>query len=638
MLKYLRTKVGGLKRHVLLLSLLCSNLLVNFTGLSGIDAVPRYGKSEAPRYEKTAVSQLDKTAVPLHEEMAVPRQEKLAVPQYDNKEISRNDGTTASSFNIETTRSDIRTNHRKVIGSITKPDPRQEYSSFFQRALVESEQGILDEIQGASVYQIDLHISPDLFTLKGYEEIQYTNQEDVPLDEIYFNLSPNITGGRSTVSDAMVNGQEVETAYMHQDSVLKLSLPELLLPGDEVTISMDFEVAVAQEMGWNHSLFGYFNDVLVLDSFYPVIPVYNEEGWNVRESLPRNGEPKFNDVSLFLVRVTAPAELVVAASGVEIEREEVGGEQMLTFATGPARDFFLAASEKYITVSEKVGEVTINVYAHLDYAVDYINGIQGTEQLARIALRTAKNALLVYNEHFGPYPYTEFDILSTPMEHISGIEYPGIVGISLDIFRFGYTQGTPNYILMELIIAHEVGHQWFYNVVGNDQFNEPWLDESITQYIVSLYYGDDNVNGEIAPVQYRDYLEYLWSIVDMEEIPIGLSSDDYTKDYYSAIIYGRGSLFLETLSEEMEEETFDVFLRDYYQKNKWGIATTESFRELSEEHCECDLTAMFEQWVYGSGTETVQEKGAPGGISLPDTSTNISQLMTTIQIVGNMTT
>jgi len=124
----------------------------------------------------------------------------------------------------------------------------------------------------------------------------------------------------------------------------------------------------------------------------------------------------------------------------------------------------------------------------------------------------------------------------------------------------------------------------------------------------------------------------------MEEIPIGLSSDDYTKDYYSAIIYGRGSLFLETLSEEMEEETFDVFLRDYYQKNKWGIATTESFRELSEEHCECDLTAMFEQWVYGSGTETVQEKGAPGGISLPDTSTNISQLMTTIQIVGNMTT
>jgi len=52
------------------------------------------------------------------------------------------------------------------------------------------------------------------------------------------------------------------------------------------------------------------------------------------------------------------------------------------------------------------------------------------------------------------------------------------------------------------------------------------------------------------------------------------------------------------LAEEMGPGAFDEFLRDYYESNKWGIGTSEVFRQLAEQHCQCDLTALFEEWVY----------------------------------------
>jgi aminopeptidase N len=49
----------------------------------------------------------------------------------------------------------------------------------------------------------------------------------------------------------------------------------------------------------------------------------------------------------------------------------------------------------------------------------------------------------------------------------------------------------------------------------------------------------------------------------------------------------------------MGQENFDRFLRDYYQAHKWGIATTETFRQTAEAACRCDLTDLFQGWVYG---------------------------------------
>jgi aminopeptidase N len=467
----------------------------------------------------------------------------------------------------------------------------------FRQGLVDAAREALDRLPGASVYRIAFEISDDLYLLGGQEQVRYTNREDEPLDEIYFRLFPNIAGGAATVSALQVDGQDVEPAYEYQDSALRVPLPTALQPGEQVVIQMDFKVQVAREMAGNYGLFGYFDGVLVLDEFYPVIPVYDDEGWNV-EVPPPNGDVTHFDASFYLVRVTAPTGLMVVASGVQVEREDGGDNQVLTFAAGPARDFYLAASENYTVISETVGETTVNSYAFAERA-------QGAE----LALQFATGALRSYSERFGVYPYTEFDVVSTPMLAL-GMEYPGIVDIALTLYDPDEeVWGSPSQVVLESTVAHEVAHQWFYNVVGNDQVDEPWLDEAVVQYATGLYYVD--VYGECAAQGFRDSWEGRWDSVDRAEIPIGLPSGAYAEGEYGPIVYGRGPLFIAALAEEMGQETLDEFLRDYYQSHKWGIGTGDAFRQLAEQHCQCDLTALFEEWVYGEAPAAQPTEAVP---------------------------
>ena len=95
----------------------------------------------------------------------------------------------------------------------------------------------------------------------------------------------------------------------------------------------------------------------------------------------------------------------------------------------------------------------------------------------------------------------------------------------------------------------------------------------------------------------RAYSHY-WERVDNEPIPIGMPVADYEEAEYSAIVYGRGPVFVRELEETMGRETFDAFMRDYLATFRWGNSTTAAFRELAESHCNCDLGPLFEQWVY----------------------------------------
>jgi hypothetical protein len=455
----------------------------------------------------------------------------------------------------------------------------------FREGLTDESQDVLDELSGASVYQIDVSVSDDLLLLEGHEQVHYTNQEAESLDRVCFWLYPNRAGGRTTVSGLRVDGQDADAVYEYEDSVLCVTLPSVLRPGEQVDIDMGFDVVVAQEMAGNYGLFGYFDGVLVLDEFYPVVAVYDDEGWRVRE-LPPNGDVTYLDASFYLVRITAPAELLVVTSGIEVDREELEDSVVLAIAAGPARDFYVAASEQFRRTSTTVGETKVNSYAFGD-----------RREGAELALGFAVDALESYGARFGPYPYTEFDVVSTPMQAL-GMEYPGIVGIGLGLYDpEAVVSGLPSQILMESVVAHETAHQWFYNVVGNDQVEEPWLDEAVVQYATGLYYVD--VYGEAAAGEYRQSWVDRWDRVEQAELPIGLPSGDYAQEEYSPIVYGRGPIFLTALAEEMGQEVFAGFLRDYYETHQWGIGTTEAFRQLAEEHCQCDLTALFREWVYG---------------------------------------
>jgi aminopeptidase N len=170
-----------------------------------------------------------------------------------------------------------------------------------------------------------------------------------------------------------------------------------------------------------------------------------------------------------------------------------------------------------------------------------------------------------------------------------------VIAITDRIYEMeGSTYDTSNNILMETTVAHEAGHQWFYNLVGNDQLDEPWLDESLTQFATWQYYADRH--GSSGDIGFEESLYGRWSRF-YEDVPIGKPVAEYEGNTYSAIIYGRGAFFFDALRNEMGEENFEAFMKDYVVSNTWGIGTGENMKELAEEHCGCNLTGLYDQWV-----------------------------------------
>jgi aminopeptidase N len=442
----------------------------------------------------------------------------------------------------------------------------------------------LENLPVSNEYHLDLTIDEQFLSVKGKLRLHLTNLEASALDRLYFHLYPNYSGGRIDVSNVVVNQTPVEGQLESNDTILLVLLPKILSIGEELEVAMDFLIDVPTEMGGNYGLFGYFDGVLVMDTFYPMLAVYDENGWD-NDAPDPTGDLTYTDASYYLVTVHANEHVKLIASGTEIQSSLSNGEQTTTIAAGPARDFYLAASKNYNKWSSQVGEVTINSYAFPEF-----------EEAALLALKTAENAIDIFSNHFAPYPYTEFDIISSPMKAL-GIEYPGITSIGINMYDFNnQSKSLPNPIALESTVAHEVGHQWFYNLIGNDQVEEPWLDESITQYATGLYYLYNYNNA--SAISYRSSWDSRWQRIGREEMPIGLPVSAYDNENYSPIIYGRGPYFVMALEKEMGSDVFEKFLKTYFEQYQWKNSTTKAFRQLAEDTCQCDLGTFFESWVY----------------------------------------
>jgi aminopeptidase N len=345
---------------------------------------------------------------------------------------------------------------------------------------------------------------------------------------------------------------------------------------------MDFFQKVPSQMGGNYGLYIYLDDILALDAFFPIIPVYNHEGWNV-ENPPRNADMIFADASFFEFRVSAPSDLVLVASGVQVNSEEKNGRQEVTFVAGPQRDFYLAASPRFISESLNVGGTLVTSYFPEEYP-----------EMGALVLNTAVQALIIFSEEYGVYPYSELDLVSTPMQ-AGGMEYSGAAAMALYLYEPDITfGGMPGSAFLESATAHEVAHQWFFNQVMNDQIEEPWLDEGFAQYLTNVYFR--GAYGEKASLSYRDSWKTRWARTDFAEIPIGLPADAYEPEQYSPIIYGRAPIFIAELEKLMGTVTFNEFLRDYLETYRWQEVGTRDFLEFAELACDCELDDLVAQY------------------------------------------
>ena len=454
----------------------------------------------------------------------------------------------------------------------------------FKSGLVPEAQSVLQGLPQASTYYISLVIPPELpENITGSLIVRFFNTENEPLEEIYFRMFPNFQGGKTEVSEVLLDGKEAETSLESQGTSLRIALPEALEPDESAIISLDFSLVVPTDMGGNYGIYGFFDDVLVLDVFYPVIPAYDENGWYDDYPQP-NGDHTYQDASFYVVQVQAPADLVLASTGVVVDQQENDSDQTVLYAAGPARDFYLAGSREYTELREQVGDLTVKIYAQEEF-----------HQNQAIAMDYTLDSIEILSDRIGDYPYTEFEVISAPMR-AGAVEYPGITNANVDYFISDLMIGNlPARVYLESALAHEVGHMWFYNVVGNDQQNEPWLDEALVQYLTYIYYLDKYGNGQ----GYIDSWHGRMASIENKEMAIGLPAGVYNGAEYGAIIYGRGPLFFLELEKELGQEVLMAAIQNYYQSHLWGIGQPEDLLSTLEEACACELDEIYNKWVIG---------------------------------------
>ncbi len=446
-------------------------------------------------------------------------------------------------------------------------------------------------------YKLSLNVDYAQHSFTGQAWVNYTNLEDNALDRLYFRLIPNGQGsygnGSLNVSQTLLDGQPVETQLSLQNSVLEIPLAESLEPGQGAQIEFSFSGQVPVDFGGpdssGYGIYNSSNGVLALSGWYPILAVYNDQGWNL-DPVSVIGDSVFSDAAFYSVEVNVPENLVVAATGVSEDRETQAGRSTYRFESGPARDFFLIMSPDFKTDNEAVGDVMVNSY----YLPGHMKG--GQE-----ALQVAADSLRIYDQEFGPYPYTEFDVVEAPMRNALGVEFPGIVLIGDSLYE---EVEDPSFIVT---VAHEVGHQWWYNVVGNDVFDDPWMDEALTTYSSSLYY-EFGHGGSRAASGLVSYWENRYRQIQQKGKDDGVAQSlahfESLNDpsVYATVVYNKGGLFFKNLRQEIGDQAFFAALQNYYKTYQFQIAAPDDLLNTFENAAGRQLDDFYKQWLEPPGS------------------------------------
>ena len=438
-------------------------------------------------------------------------------------------------------------------------------------------------LEPLTCYWIDLEISIDQAgesaRLEGNERIQFTNPGDLPLDDLVLMLWPN---NEQYLADmqagpVLVNG-ELHPGQTELDGLaLRVPLQEPLEAGQMLELSLSFSVQIKSGMNENRPRrMGLTQGAVIAPTFYPLLPPLIDGQWQV-DAAPPGGDTTNSVVSLYTLTIRSSPDQALIVSGSEVESTVLSsGQRETTYVSGPVRDVALALGP-----FEELNETVHDVVLHAWYLPEHK---PGAERMLDAGVRQFS----YFWEWVGPYPYQELDLVDAPGAY-RGIEYPGLVYIG--------TLGGSNVIDPTV---HEVAHQWFYGMVGNDQIHEPWLDEAAATYSQLLYYEQHYGSGAAASLL-SDWRTRVQTAPDPTR-PIGDGISEYRSDgEYVLIVYLKGALFLEALRAELGDDLFFDFWRAYYDEQRYKLAQGGDFKRVAEQVCACELDSLFNLWVYEGG-------------------------------------
>lgn len=442
----------------------------------------------------------------------------------------------------------------------------------FKLGLTTSGQESLAGLNRAPVYHLEWQLSEDLTQLSGKAEMLITHQGPKPWSNLVFRLYPNALGSSMTVNHIQVDGVTVTSSLESQNTALRIPLPHLLESGQSVVVAIQYHLTISDTIQ-AYGRLAKFENALSLAHAFPTLSIPDSQAWHT--DFPDDlGDPLVAEAAFYMVKVIAPAAYTLVTSGQQFQHSIEGNKQITEYLAGPSRDFYLAALKDYVVSETTIGETRVRSFLpqHLAHALER-------------SQRTAIQAIEFFSTYY-PYPYREFDVVAIPVE-AGGVEYPGLINITNSLFNNSFGR-------LSTVIAHEVAHQWSYNLVGSDQIEHPWLDESLTQYLTLRYqetYEPDFAQG------YMDFWQQLWRRSQNPDQPIGLPVTAYNESSYGEIVYGKGLFFFKALSEHIGKESLDHALRVYFQQFAWQFAKPAQFQKVLEDTCQCQLNGLFETWV-----------------------------------------
>ncbi len=455
--------------------------------------------------------------------------------------------------------------------------------------MVKAAQGDLAQIGPLPRYTLGLTVDPFNQTYKGTQKVVYTNTDKMPLTDMVFRVFPNscpLYGcGALTVDAVRVGGAPVTTKSELDNTALRFPLPQPVPTGGKVEVDMDFTGRIAKDFGPDQQGYGINNyddkeGIIMLANAYPVVAVRDNGRW-VADAVYSDGDAVFSPSAFYDVTLHVPGGWNPVATGVATAESGDDAQRTVRYTTGPVRDFMIAIAPGWQKVSRQVGDTVIDSY--------YVGNTQAGGQKA---LDVAAEAFQTYTKRFGPYPFTELNIVPAPLHRAAGVEYPGLILVGRNFYD------KPDEPFFEDATAHEVAHQWFYSVVGNDVINSPWLDESFAQYATAIYF-QDRYGQQRFDRTIQGWQRTVDSMIQKGQDDIVGAGLPHFKgnDRYAVTIYIKGPLFLDALRQRIGDEKFFAGMQEYYRRNKYGIATPEGFLKTMEEVSGQNLQDLYDHWI-----------------------------------------
>lgn len=327
----------------------------------------------------------------------------------------------------------------------------------------------------------------------------------------------------------------------------------------------------------------YFGSNYLLDGWFPTPAVLknNSEWYHPRYA--RNSEP-VSDYFIYDIHFTAPSNLTVVGPGSSlVESKKSEGNTEYLFLFGPAVDFALALDPGYLIDESYIGADTIRIY------------YRGYEYSIVPKIRNAAEKTMDYmTEYIGEYAYRSLNIVFSDIAFSGGIEFPAITS-------FSSPRGAPAISnAYDMLTVHEVVHQWFYGMVGSDQVEHPWLDESISNFftlnIFEKYWGETaNLFDQAGLKTTMRDMNRLNTTLFQGDASINQPSYSYLLgESYFSTIYDRGALAVETIDNLLGDSLSQIFWKTYFEKFKFAHPAPEDFRQTILEISDDRLAAIYD--------------------------------------------